>query len=115
MWLVKKVEKRIDNWNYRNLSLGSRITLLRSGLVSIPIYCFSLTHVPQSILQMIRKQMFSYMWSSSSTGGKMHLVKWNTLTKPKALGGWDIKNIQWFSITLCMKNMERRIFGCGLW
>jgi hypothetical protein len=37
-WLIKKMEKKIDNWCYRWLSLGGCFTLLKSVLESQPIY-----------------------------------------------------------------------------
>jgi len=49
-WLLKKMEKRINNWCYRWLSLGGCFTLLKAMLVSQPIYWMSLTVVPCSVL-----------------------------------------------------------------
>ena len=36
-------------------------------------------------------------------------------SKPKGMGGWDIKNLHWFSTTLSMKSMWHGLFGNALW
>ena len=59
--------------------------------------------------------MFNFLWAGSDVGKKIHLINWERLANPKLLGGWDIKNIFWFSMTLRMKSMWIVVFGLGLW
>jgi hypothetical protein len=59
-WLVRKFEKRIANWSLRWLSLGGRVTLVKVVLESIPVYWLSLAKIPKSILNIIRRRMFSF-------------------------------------------------------
>jgi hypothetical protein len=35
--------------------------------------------------------------------------------KPKSLGGWGIRNLDWFSQALAAKSLWRALFGTGLW
>ena len=115
IWLVQKFEKRICNWSYKLLSLGGRLILVQSVLSSIPVYWMGLAPIPTSILHKLRSIMFDFLWGSSDNKSRYHLVSWRDLSWPKELGGWGIKNIQWFSISLCLKNLWRVLHNEGLW
>lgn len=115
IWLLQKVEKRINNWTYRCLSLGGRLVLLKAVLISIPVFWFSLASIPQSIISRIRKVCFNFLWSGCVEGGKYHLASWERIFKPYATSGWNIKHIFWFSTALTMKSMWRGLFGNSLW
>ena len=45
-WLLKKVDKKLDNWTYTWLSLGGRLILTKSMLENIPVYYLSLEKTP---------------------------------------------------------------------
>jgi hypothetical protein len=53
LWLVTKIEKKINSWCNRWLSKESRLVLLKSVLEAIPIYWITLTWVPKGILNKI--------------------------------------------------------------
>ena len=57
----------------------------------------------------------NFLWLGCAERGKYHLVNWERLSEIKCLGGWDIKNIQWFNTALSMQSMWRGLFGKGLW
>jgi hypothetical protein len=59
-WLLIKVEKKISNWCHRWLTLGGKFILVKSVLESISVYWLSLAKIPKSILNMIRRRMFSF-------------------------------------------------------
>jgi ribonuclease HI len=111
----EKIEKRIANWSHRWLSLGGRVTLVKVVLESIPVYWLSLAKIPKSILNTIRKRMFSFLWTGKKTKEGIHLTRWNTIAKPKKLGGWGIKNIFTFGKALAAKSLWRCLMVHGLW
>lgn len=47
--LVEKVEKRLQGWKSKLMSLGGRITLLNSVVSAIPLYWLSLYKMPSKI------------------------------------------------------------------
>ncbi|GJU57658.1 RNA-directed DNA polymerase, eukaryota [Tanacetum coccineum] len=51
--IIKKVETRLSKWKLKTLSIGGRLTLLKSVLGSIPIYHMSLFKVPKKVLRSI--------------------------------------------------------------
>ena len=66
-------------------------------------------------MNVLRQNMFNFLWDGSDVGKKIHVINWERAENPKLLGGWDIKNIFWFSMTLRMKSMWIVVFGLGLW
>jgi hypothetical protein len=114
-WLIKKMEKRINNWCYRWLSLGGRFTLLKVVLESQPIYWMSLAVVPCSVLNTLRKLMFNFLWKRKSDTNQMHLCNWEQITLPKLFGGWGIHNIFDFSKSLAANTLWRVLMGEGIW
>jgi hypothetical protein len=114
-WLVRKFEKRIANWSLRWLSLGGRVTLVKAVLESIPVYWLSLAKIPKSILNIIRRRMFSFMWTGKKLKEGIHLISWENIAKPKKLGGWGIKNIYAFGKSLATKSLWRCLMVPGLW
>jgi len=87
VWLWKRIENKISHWVNRYLSLGGRLTLAKVVLESIPVYWLSLYKVPSSILAGIRKRIFSFIWKGNHTSKKIHLARWELLSKPKFKGG----------------------------
>ena len=46
---------------------------------------------------------------------RYHLVDWHTISRPYDLGGWNIKNLDWFSIALRLKSVWIVLKGEGIW
>jgi hypothetical protein len=115
LWLEKKIEKRIMCWSHRWLSLGGRVILVKVVLESIYVYWLSLAKIPISVLNSIRRRMFSFLWTGKKEKEGMHLINWKNLAKPKKDGGWGIKNIFIFGKALAAKSMWRCLMMPGLW
>ena len=72
--------------------------------------------VPETILHMIRQNIFNFLWFRSTLGNKIHLASWDRISRQKYVVGWDtIKNMYWFSLTLRIKNTSIGLFGIVLW
>jgi hypothetical protein len=115
MCLLKKIEKRIENWKFRWLSLGGRLTLANSVLHSILVYWLSLVKLPTIVLRRIQNLISKFISKGGKKGSGFHLTKWKNIARPKHFGGWGIKQISWFAQSLDAKSCWRRLFGSGLW
>jgi hypothetical protein len=115
LWLLTKVEKKINHWSYRWLSLGGRYTLCKAVLESQPVYWLSLASVPLSILHKLRKLLYNFLWNGNADTNHFHLVRWETLARPKCFGGWGFRNIFTFSKALAATTLWRVLTKDGLW
>lgn len=115
IWLKKKLETKISNWSFRWLSLGGRVTLVKVVLESLPVYSLSLAKIPKSILNNIRRRMFSFLWTGEKIKEGIPLISWKKIAKPKKVGGCGIKNIFSFGKALAAKSLWRCLMVPGLW
>jgi hypothetical protein len=74
--IVDKIIKRIVGWKGRLLSYGSRITLLKAWLTSIPIYMMSVVKFPKWTVKAINSQMTNFFWNDQKNNRKYHLSNW---------------------------------------
>jgi len=115
LWLIERIEHRIGVWCYRSLSLGGRLILIKSVIESMPVYWMTLHKIPKAILNHIRKLVVSFLWSGNHAEEKIHLVKWSIIARPKAMGGWGLKDLDTFGKALRMKSMWRFLNYQSLW
>ena len=97
------------------LSLAGRLILFRSVLMGLAVYWFSFAWFPKSVLNCLRHCIFTFLWGDTGEKYKMHLVDWFTVSKPHEYGGWNIKNLEWFSMPLRMKSLWMVLNGNGTW
>jgi hypothetical protein len=75
----------------------------------------SLAWIPKGILKKIQKKFSRFIWSGSGEKTIHPWEKWDLLERPKALGGWGVKNIFLFSKSLAAKTSWRLINTKNLW
>ena len=89
--------------------------MIRVVMSSMHVYWMALAPIPISILDRLRKLIFAFLWGSSEDKNKYHLMDWQLLSKPKDSGGWGIKNLAWFNISLRLKSLWMVLHGSGIW
>jgi hypothetical protein len=106
-WLIEKLLKKTGLWCNCWLSLGQRYILVKLVLEAQPIFWISMEALPRSILSMIRKVMFHFLWNGHSESQHYHLCRWEALSRPKKLGGWGFRNILFFNKALNTNTLWR--------
>ncbi|XP_021992095.1 uncharacterized protein LOC110888906 [Helianthus annuus] len=86
-------ESRLALWKSALLSFGGRITLIRSVLVSLPIYYFSLYKAPVKVVKDLECLIKKFLWGGSSEVNKTHWVAWDRITIDKKHGGLGISKL----------------------
>ena len=114
-WLLTKLESRINSRCNRWLSRAGRLVLIKSVLEAIPVYWMALAWIPKSILNKSRRICSNFLWSGKKDQKVLPWVKWDQIARPKALGGWGIKNTSFFAKDLAAKLGWRLISTQSLW
>eukprot|EP00253_Pinus_taeda_P015318 PITA_15318 len=114
-WLIAKIEARISHWSFRWLSRAGRLTLLKSVLLAIPVYWAALTWIPKGIMEKIRRLCCRFLWAGSNEKSVLPWVAWDKIARPKDWGGWGIKRLPEFSLSLAAKSGWRLITMENLW
>lgn len=88
--VVERVEKRLERWSGKYLSLGGGLTLIRSVLMNQPTYYMSLFQIPKGISVKLEQCFRRFLWGDKQDKRKVDLVSWSNVTKPKERGGLGI-------------------------
>lgn len=89
-FLLEKLQTRLSSWKNKLLNKVGRLTLAKSVLNSIPIYYMQLQWVLAGVCNRIDKLSRDFIWKGVSRKG-IHLVGWNTITRPKKEGGLGVR------------------------
>ena len=73
--IVNKLLSRLSRWKMKTLSIGGRLTLLKSVLGSTPIYYMSLFKVPIQVLKRMESIRCSFFNGIERNEKKMMWVK----------------------------------------
>lgn len=114
-WLVAKIEAKITHWSYKWLSRAGRLTLVKSVLQAMSVFWAALTWVPKGILNKISKICSRFLWSGTKEDSVLPWVAWEKVARPKKWGGWGIKNLYDFSLSLAAKSGWNFINSENLW
>ncbi|OMO59932.1 reverse transcriptase [Corchorus capsularis] len=105
--LVDKVTARVSGWKAKTLSLAGRATLIGPVSSSIPTYSMLTNRLPTCILDALDKVNRRFLWGGSENKRHMHLVSWDTVCKPKRLGGLGLRNMEIHNRVLMQKTAWR--------
>nr|GEU98106.1 hypothetical protein [Tanacetum cinerariifolium] len=84
---MEKVKKRLSNWKMNILSIGGRLTLVKSVLGSMPLYQFSLFKVPMGVLNYIETLRSRFLNGCANNNKKAIWMNWKNALVPKDIGG----------------------------
>lgn len=102
--LIEKLNKRLAGWAANFLSIAGRLVLLNSILSSLPMHYMSVLALPAWVLLKIDRIRKRFLWKGASEQAKgYHLVDWETVCKPKSVGGLGILDMNIFNQALLLK------------
>jgi hypothetical protein len=87
------MQQKLANSKSQRLTLAGRITLCKPVLAKVPIYTMQSTIVPKSVCVAVEKLCRDFIWGYSEAMERAHLVRWDSVCKPKMEGGLGIKRI----------------------
>jgi hypothetical protein len=71
--------------------------------------------VPVSVLEKLRQLIYTFLWSGCREKKRLHLCNWDSIARPKKVGGWGIKNLAFFNKSLAEKSLWRGLTTEGIW
>nr|GEW97809.1 RNA-directed DNA polymerase, eukaryota [Tanacetum cinerariifolium] len=75
--IICKMNSRLSKWKLKTLSIGGRLTLLKSVLGSSPIYSMSLYKVPKTLLYVMESICRNFFNGIQGEDKKITWVKWS--------------------------------------
>ncbi|GJV42910.1 RNA-directed DNA polymerase, eukaryota [Tanacetum coccineum] len=100
---IEAMASRLSKWKMKTLSIGGRLTLLKSVLGSMPIYHMSIFKVPMKILQRMESIRSYFFNGSDPLAKKPTWVKWTNVLASKEKGGLGISSLYALNRALMFK------------
>lgn len=111
-----KLSSRLSKWKIKTLSIGGRLTLLKSVLSSIPLYHMSIFKVPMGVLKNMESIRIIFFNGDGSSNRKMAWVCWDKVLASKKKGGLGVSSFFALNRALLFKWVWRFISqGSSLW
>ncbi|XP_073120503.1 uncharacterized protein [Henckelia pumila] len=112
--LLQSVRKKLEGWESRSLAPGSRMTLIRSVLLSIPIYLCLVIQPPLAVLEKLERIFNAFLWGSRPLEKKWHWARWSRACLPVEEGGLGFRRLNIVD-SFSMKLWFRFRQGSSLW
>ncbi|GJT33296.1 RNA-directed DNA polymerase, eukaryota, reverse transcriptase zinc-binding domain protein [Tanacetum coccineum] len=107
--IVDSMIVRLSKWKMKTLSIGGRLTLLKSVLGSMPIYHMSIFKVPRKVLQRMESIRCHFFNGADLGGKKLMWVKWKNVLASKEKGGIGVSSLYALNRALMFKWVWRFI------
>ncbi|XP_057873664.2 uncharacterized protein LOC131079670 [Cryptomeria japonica] len=114
-WIKEKIDKKLNKWHNRSLSLTGRIQVCQKMLSSYSIYYSSAWMLSNYQILEIQKAIRSFLWSDVKGNRKRHAVKWDWCHTDKLLGGLGLKDLKTQGIALSAKWIFHYMDGNDPW
>ncbi|KAJ0938458.1 putative reverse transcriptase zinc-binding domain-containing protein [Helianthus annuus] len=101
--VIETVQNRLSSWKANSLSMGGRLTLIKSVLSSLPIYYLSIFKAPGKVVDRIEALMRNFLWSGTEEFKRIHWVAWEKVTTSKKVGGLGISRLRDVNVSLLSK------------
>ncbi|GJU82120.1 RNA-directed DNA polymerase, eukaryota [Tanacetum coccineum] len=100
---INKLKMRLSKWKLKTLSIGGRLTLLKSVLGSTPIYNMSLYKVPKTVLNSMEAIRRNFFNGTQDDERKITWVKWTKVLASKEQGGLGVSSFYALNRALLVK------------
>lgn len=102
-FVLDRMRKKLSGWKATSLSFAGRITLAQSSLANIPGYVLQSAPIPGAVCDEAEKLCPDFIWGSTASHRRCHLVAWDKICKPKEEGGHGFRNLQLLNKAHMMK------------
>nr|GEX43785.1 RNA-directed DNA polymerase, eukaryota [Tanacetum cinerariifolium] len=85
--IVSKLRSRLSKWKTKTLSIGGRLTLLKSVLGASPLYCMSIFKAPKGVLKEMESIRNKFFIGADNLDKKITWVAWDKVLASKKNGG----------------------------
>ncbi|KAL5581946.1 hypothetical protein UlMin_014388 [Ulmus minor] len=93
-FLVECLDSKLAGWKARLLSKASRLTLIKSVALSLPLYAMHTAKIPKAICDKLDARIRRFWWGSKDDNPRPLCLKaWDDICIPKAFGGLGLRRM----------------------
>nr|GFB66415.1 RNA-directed DNA polymerase, eukaryota [Tanacetum cinerariifolium] len=110
------LRSRLSKWKVKTLSIGGRLTLLKSVLDASPLYNMSIYKVPKGVLKEMEAIWCNFFNGADPAKRKITWVSWDKVLASKKNGGLGVSSFHALNRALLLKWVWRFLSKDGsLW
>lgn len=113
--ILQSIRRRLEGWEMRILSSGSLMTLIRSVLLSMPIYLFQVVQPPREIMEKLERLFNRFLWGSTTSDSKWHWARWSRACLAGKEGSLGFRRLKDLVDSFAIKLWYRFRHGFSLW
>nr|GEU58809.1 RNA-directed DNA polymerase, eukaryota [Tanacetum cinerariifolium] len=114
--IVTKLRSRLSKWKVKTLSIGGRLTLLKSVLGASPLYSMSIFKAPKGVLKELEAVRRQFFYGADHLDNKITWAAWNKILASKQKGGLGVSSFHALNRALLLKWVWRFVSQDGsLW
>ena len=114
--VLNKISFRLSKWKLKTLSIGGRLTLLKSVLTSMPLYQMSVYKVPMGVLNRMESMRRNFFNGVDDKERKISMIGWKKILASKKNGGLRVSSFFALNRALLFKWIWRFISNdLSLW
>ena len=101
--LLDRFNARLSKWRMKLLSIGGRLTLLKSVLGSLGTYYFSMFKIPNVVRKRMESCRAKFFWGIEENEWKIHWTKWDLVLNDLEHGGLAVGSLHALDQSLIYK------------
>ncbi|GKA75418.1 RNA-directed DNA polymerase, eukaryota [Tanacetum coccineum] len=114
--IVQKIQSRLSKWKSKTLSIGGRLTLVKSVLGAAPLYHMSIYKAPKKVLNVLESIRSKFFNGIDPLERKITWIAWDKILVSKKKGGLGVSSLYALNRALLLKWVWRFISNDGsLW
>ncbi|GKA83019.1 RNA-directed DNA polymerase, eukaryota [Tanacetum coccineum] len=113
--MVLKLRSRLSKWKVKTLSIGGRLTLLKSVLGASPLYYMSIFKVPKGILKIMESIRSNFFNGFDSSDRKITWAAWDKILASKKNGGLGVSRLYALNTCTLLNAIWRFVLRWLLW
>ncbi|GJS23933.1 RNA-directed DNA polymerase, eukaryota [Tanacetum coccineum] len=90
--IIDKISVRLSKWKLKSLSIGGRLTLIKSVLSSMPLYHMSIYKVPIGVLNKLESIRRNFFNGAEKNDRKLSMFGWKKVLASKHKGGLGVSS-----------------------
>ena len=103
---LEKMQRLLDNWRKRNLTLFGRVTVVKTLVLSQVVHLLMFNSVPQVIIKKINKMFFRFLWQT-----KVEKVRRCDVVKNYINGGLRMVDVEKMVLSFRLRWIGRLVDG----
>lgn len=101
--LIEKFNSKLAGWKVHMLSFAGRLTLIKSMLISIPVYFMTIAKLPNRTLDQLNSMMRRFLWGKIENDRYMTFIAWHKICAEYEEGGLGVRDLKLFNQSLLIK------------